>query len=105
MEAGAGGYYRLKVRFLEFCLEVRFTHFRCVGAKRGASNMTLVTVGLGEIRSVSSMKYSSFHGQVITIMKVYCLIWLGGWDYDHKDFEVPTLMSKKSAWPITSVMR
>jgi hypothetical protein len=105
MEAGAGGYYRLKVRFVEFCLEVRFTHFRCVGAKRGASDMTLVTVGLGEMRSVSSMKYSSFHGQVVTIMKVYCLIWLGEWDYDHKDFEVPMLMSKKSAWPITSVMR
>lgn len=27
MEAGTGGYYRLKVRFVEFCLEVRFRHF------------------------------------------------------------------------------
>jgi len=27
-----------------FCLEVRFTHFRCVGAKRDASEMTLFSV-------------------------------------------------------------
>jgi len=60
MKAGTGGYYRLKVRFVEFCLEVRFTHFRCVGAKRGASDKTLVTVGLGEFSSLSSSGLSKW---------------------------------------------
>ena len=43
MEAGNGGFCWLKVRFVRSCcLEVRFTYFRCVGAKRDASEMALV---------------------------------------------------------------
>lgn len=59
--------------------------------------MALATIWLGEMRIVSSPKYSGLHGQVVTIMKATAQYRLGEWDYNHKEFELVTLMLKKSA--------